>query len=263
MVVNNKTGIVLSGGGFRGIGHLGVIQYLYELGIKLDAVSAASAGALVGAFIAEGFTPNEIFEIAKKERFYTYTKIFFSNSGGLFSTTPIEDIVKKYIPHNSFSQLKMPLYVSVTDLTNGRSLIFNDGPLSTAVKASCCVPLVYQPVEYKGVYLCDGGLLNNFPYEQIRATCNKVIGVNVNPINKVDGKFGYKHLMYRIVRVVTSKINLDAKGNCDVFIQPDKMSKFGTFDSKKIEALFNVGYDCAKEMKDEIMEVFSEEAPPF
>ena len=113
MKANNTIGITLSGGGFRGVAHLGVMQYLKELGIELDAVSGASAGSLIGAFIAEGYTPIEILQFSKIEKFFNYSDISPKN-GGFFNTVIFEKIIKKYIPHDSFEGLKIPLYVSVT-----------------------------------------------------------------------------------------------------------------------------------------------------
>lgn len=255
MIVNNKTGITLSGGGFRAVAHIGILQYLAEQGIVPDAVSGASAGALIGAFIAEGYTPEEILNFAKESRFFRYSDVSVRN-GGLFSTTLFEKIIKKYIPHDSFEALKMPLYVSVTDLTHARSLIFNQGSLSFAIKASCCFPLVFQPVIYNdGAYLCDGGLLNNFPVEQIRATCNKTIGVNVNPVNTAEGRLGYKEVIGRIIRITTSRIKTDAQSNCDLYIQPDGINQYGTFDTKNIDAIYQLGYSSAQKLEKEILAI--------
>ncbi len=254
-MVNNKIGITLSGGGFRGVAHLGVLQYLKELEIELDAVSGASVGSLIGALIAEGYTPFEISQFSKVEKFFSYSDISTKN-GGLFNTVIFEKIIKKYIPHDSFEGLKIPLYVSVTDLTNAQSLIFNQGSLSFAVKASCCFPLVFQPVHYKDdIYLCDGGLLNNFPVEQIRATCSRTIGINVNPINKSDGKLGYKEIVVRIIRITTSSIRTDARSYCDIYIQPDEINRFGTFDAEKIDELYQFGYEYAQKFEKELLAI--------
>lgn len=255
MIVNNKIGITLSGGGFRSVAHLGVLQYLKELEIELDAISGASAGALIGALIAEGYTPLDIFQFSKVEKFFNYLDISAKN-GGLFNTVIFEKIIKKYIPHDSFEGLKIPLYVSVTDLTNAQSLIFNEGSLSFAVKASCCFPLVFQPVHYiDDIYLCDGGLLNNFPVDQIRATCSRTIGINVNPINKFDGKLGYREIAGRIIRITTSRIRTDAKSNCDIYMQPDEINRFSTFDAKKIDELYQFGYEYAQKFKRELLAI--------
>lgn len=253
MIVNNKIGITLSGGGFRGFAHIGILQYLHELEIKLHAISGASVGSLIGAFVAAGFTPLEILEIANKEQFFTYDNLSIKD-GGLFSADIFENIILKYIPHNNFAELKMPLYVAVTDLTNARLLVFNEGSLSFAVKSSCCFPLVFNPVRYKeDIYLCDGGLKNNFPVEHIASTCNKTIGVNINPINKHVGKIGYKDLINRIIRMSTSTINDHDRNRCDLFLQPEAINQFNTFDISKSKEIYRVGYEYAKQFKNEFL----------
>lgn len=253
MIMNNKIGMVLSGGGFRGVAHLGALQYLSEIGIQPDEISGASAGALVGAFIAEGYTPKETLLFCKKEKFFSYSDLSVKN-GGLFNTVVFEKIIKKYIPHDSFEGLKRPLYVSVTDLTNASALIFNQGNLSFAVKASCCFPLVFQPVIYnEDTYLCDGGILNNFPVEQVRASCNKVIGMNVNPIYKYKGSLSYKDIITRIIRITTSRVTVFPETTCDVYLQPDGLDRYSTFDTKKIDELFQLGYQYAAKFEDDFL----------
>jgi len=255
MIVNDKIGIILSGGGVRGVAHLGILQFIKEMGIEPDAVSGASAGALVGAFIAEGYAPKEILRFAQEERFFSYSDISAKN-GGLFSTLIFEKIIQKYIPHDSFEKLNIPLYVSVTDFTNAQPLIFDKGSLSFAVKASCCFPLVFQPVLYEdNTYLCDGGLLNNFPADQIRATCNKTIGINVNPLNRHDGKLGYKDIVGRIIRMTTSKVAVDSKVECDLFIQPEDLIRYNTFDMKKMDEIYLLGYEYAKNCEKELLKL--------
>lgn len=253
MIVNKKIGITLSGGGFRGIAHLGIFTYLNELGIKVDVISGTSVGSLIGAFIADGFAPEEILEMSKKEKIFSYSG-FFTTRGGMFSPTVFEKLIKKYIPHDSFESLKIPLYVSVTDLTHAESIIFNGGSLSFAVKSSCCVPLVFQPVVYKdSTYLCDGGLLNNFPIEQIRPVCSKVIGVNVDPIETIKGPLGYKAMAARILRIATAIKAVSSKHLCDVYLEPEGLDAYSTFDTKSMDAIFEIGYNHAKKFKKELL----------
>ena len=255
MIVNNKLGIVLSGGGFRGIAHLGILEYIRELDIKYDVISGASAGALLGAFIAEGYQPNEVLKIARDEKIMGYSMLSIKR-GGFFNSSIFEKIIQKYIPHDSFEGLKMQLFASVTDLTNAQSLIFNHGSLSFALKASCCFPLVFQPVHYKDdIYLCDGGLMNNFPVEQVRAICNKTIGINVNPMNKMEGDLNFTGIINRIIRIVTSSYKESSKTSCDIYMEPLEINQFTTFDTKKIEAIFDFGYNYAQNFKDEFLKI--------
>jgi NTE family protein len=146
--------------------------------------------------------------------------------------------------------------VSVTDITHAESLIFNEGSLSFAVKSSCCFPLVFQPVLYKqNTYLCDGGLLNNFPAEQIRPKCNKLIGINVDPISTMEGPLGYKAMIERIVRMTTALKAVNSKHLCDIFIQPDELNKYGIFDTKKMDEIFKLGFDYAKGFEKEFSQL--------
>lgn len=253
MTSNYKIGLTLSGGGFRGIAHLGILKYLFELDIKPAVISGASVGALVGAFIAQGYAPEEILEFGKKEKIFSYSD-FFRSRGGLFSTVVFERLIKKYIPHNSFEQLQMPLYVAVTDITHAQSLIFNEGPLSFAVKSSCCFPLVFQPVVFKkDTFLCDGGLLNNFPVESIRPICNKVIGINVDPISTLEGPLGYKTLIARIIRMITALKAVNSKHLCDVYLQPDELNHYSTFETQKMDDIFKLGYEYAKGFRKDLL----------
>jgi NTE family protein len=246
MTQHNKIGITLSGGGFKGIAHLGILKYLFEQGIAADVISGASVGALIGAFIAQGYTPDEILKFSKKERLFHYSD-FFKSKGALFSTTVFENLIKKYIPHDSFEKLKLPLYVAVTDITNATSLIFNEGSLSFAIKASCCFPLVFQPVLYKkNIYLCDGGVLNNFPVEHIRPICSKVIGINVDPIGTLDGAIGYKTMIARIIKMTTALKAVHTKHLCDIYFEPEELSKYSLFEVKKTDEIFELGYNYAK-----------------
>lgn len=250
-MVQYKVGITLSGGGFRGIAHVGVLQYLRESGIHPEIISGASAGSLIGAFFAQGYSPEEILAISKKEKLFTYSDIAWK--AGLFSTSIIERLVQKYIPHNSFESLQIPLFVSVTDLTHAESLIFSEGKLSFAVKASCCFPLVFQPVKNEdGSFLCDGGLLNNFPVEEIRPLCKKVIGINVDPLSTFEGPAGYKNIIARIIRMTTALKATHSRHLCDVYMEPEELNQFSTFETQKIDSIFQVGYNFAKKHHQEL-----------
>ena len=255
MIVNDKIGVVLSGGGFKGLAQLGVLHFMQELRIPVHAISGTSVGALIGAFMAQGYTPYQILDYARKERIFSYTYLSLRNGGGLFNTNLLDRIIKKYIPHNSFEDLKIPFYTTVTDLTNGRELTFTKGDLALAVKASCSCPLIFQPVLYKDTYLCDGGLVNNFPLDPIVSTCNMVIGVNVNPINKVEGSMNYQKLIGRIIRITSSQLPPEAKAKCTLYLEPDGINNYTMFETQRIEELFEVGYMAAKKCREDFLNI--------
>lgn len=249
----NKIGLTLSGGGVKGMAHLGVLQYLLELGIKPSLIAGTSAGSLVGAFYAAGFSPKEILEIGKIEKIFNYSNFFKRNGVGLFSTDVFGDIVKKYIAHDTLELLEIPLYITATDLTNAKLKVFNKGSLSTAIKASCCVPLIFQPVLFEGAYLTDGGILNNFPVNLLQDKATKIIGVNVNSLNIMNGKMSYKKLIERTIQLAIGNSAKTIKDMCDVYIELPNMENYSTFDFKKADEIYQTGYVYAKEKKNELL----------
>lgn len=254
--MNHIIGLALSGGGIKGIAHLGVLQYMTELGIRPNRIAGTSAGSLVGVFYAAGYSPKEILEVAKAEKFFNYSNLLLKR-GGVFTPDVFERIIQKYIPHDSFEQLQIPVYITATDLTNGALVVFDKGPLSLAVKASCCVPLVFQPVLYEGMYLSDGGILNNFPTDLIEDKCDKIIGVNVTAVQKMEGKMGYKKMIERTFHVSLNNSVKNKIEKCYVYMEPPNMGNYHTFEFKKIDEIYQVGYQHAQQFEAELLRLIS------
>jgi len=244
-------GLVLSGGGARGLAHLGVLKALEESGIKPSIISGTSAGALIGALYAAGKTPDEILTIATNTNLFSFSALQFGKSG-VFSMKTIEETILKYIPINTFESLSIPLHVTATDIINGQQMHYHTGILSKPLLGSACVPLVFQPIEYDGNLLLDGGILDNFPVEQLLGKCDHIIGVNVNSISKKTKHIQMKDMLdrsfhYAISHLVYSKVHL-----CNVFIDPPEMSRFGMFDMSNAIEIMEYGYEYAIGLKEEI-----------
>jgi len=173
-------GISLSGGGARGIAHIGVLQALLENGIRPQIFSGSSAGALVGLFYSAGYSPAEIMDVVKKSSLF---KIFGFGIGtsGLSDLSYLEKLIIEKIPHNRFEQLPIPFYAAASNITDGFCEYFNTGLLSQVVVASCSIPLVFKPARFNNKTYIDGGFFDNLPIKPIRPLCEKLIAVNVNP----------------------------------------------------------------------------------
>ncbi|MCB0486425.1 MAG: patatin-like phospholipase family protein [Flavobacteriaceae bacterium] len=246
----NKIGLTLSGGGIRGMAHLGVLEYLLEIDIKPSVISGTSAGSLVGIFYAAGYTPKEILEIGKAEKFFGYSNIKLRWSG-LFSADIFDNILTKYIKQSTIEELSIPIYIVATDLTNARQYVFDKGSIANAVKASCCVPLVFEPVKYGDIFLCDGGILNNFPVDIIKNRCDTLIGINVSNIEELSIKsWSYRKVLERTIKISIDSNTYNQKDLCNIYVEPPSMSNYGTFDYSKSDQLFQLGYNYAKSIKD-------------
>lgn len=245
-----KIGMALSGGGARGIAHLGILKALAEFGIKPDIISGTSAGGIVGGFYAAGYKPEEILEITKHADFFNIFALKFHM--GIFSMNAFEKIYLRHIPHNSFEGLNIPLYVAATDIRRGETVYFSSGELAIALMATSCVPVAFQPVEYQGTEFLDGGILNNLPVEPLIGKCDSLIGLHVNSIDKTVSDVPTKDLIDRSYHLAVSYAIKEKADKFDLFIEPPAMSRFGMFDIGDADQIFKTGYDYAIGIKDRI-----------
>ncbi len=239
-----KVGLVLSGGGIRGIAHLGVLQALTEAGIKFCKVSGTSAGSIVGSLYCQGVEPYEILQAFIKTKLYRFLRPAFKTPG-LLSMDLTRSLFLEYLPHDSFEGLKIPMVIAVTDFSEGRLVYLSSGKLIEAILASSSIPGVFKPVIIDGKMYIDGGVLNNFPIEPVRKDCDFIIGSSCNHLPVVDKIVNTRKL---IERAAIMSINSDMEQKCqflDVLIEPEGMGATSVFDVKKTEEIYWLSYDAA------------------
>ena len=252
MAIKYKTGLVLSGGGTRGFAHLGVIAALHKMGIQPDVISGASAGAIVGAFIAAGKKPEDVLEIFKKGWFFQYTHIQLPVDG-LLKLDGLKEIVEKEIEVKNIEGLKLPLHICVSNLNEGRAEYKNKGPLGTTVLASSSIPVLFSPVKLGAFQYVDGGLMDNIPIYPIKKDCEKLIVSNISPINPTEKM---KNLIQIATRTLYMSVNAkteEAKKQADYYIEPEGIDSYDIFHRKHADQLYELGYK-------ETMEVFKKES---
>lgn len=241
-----KTGLVLSGGGARGISHIGAIKALIEQGFKFDVISGTSAGAFIGALLANGYTPDEILDIFIETKFSRFLRFGFS-TGGMLNIENADKILIKYIPENSFESLKTPLTVTATDIRAGEEICFRRGELAKPILASCCLPGIFKPINFQGRELVDGAIFNNLPVAAIENEVDYIIGIHCNPLGKTTTSSHVHQITYRSFRLAMrgkAKASLD---RCDLLIEAPELSRYNTFDFRKTRDLFDIGYRYTKE----------------
>ncbi len=245
-----KLGIALSGGGIKGLCHAGVLKALEEFGIKPDLLSGVSAGAVVAALYADGYTPDEIALLFEDITFRKMTRIQLPN-GGLFSIKTFERFMSKTLRSKKFEDLSIPLHIVATDLDNGKSVEFSNGTLIHPLVASCSVPVLFVPKKIKGVNYVDGGVFKNFPVSTIRPYCQKVIGINASPLVADEYKLSLMNVAARTYHFMFKANILHDKELCDLLIEPVDMGHYDTFDVEKGREIFELGYLSAKKILSE------------
>jgi len=238
-----KIGIALSGGGVRGISHLGVLKALNEAGIYPTRVSGTSAGAIVGTMYCYGYSPDEIFKIIKDTNYLKFLRPAISWTG-LLKMDILQTLYGQYLAENNFSNLKIPLTIATTDIGRGKSVYFSEGELILPLMASTCIPGMFDPIVVEGNFLVDGGVLNNLPVEPLDGICDYIIGVNCNHLSEQLNITNIKKLIERTV-IMSMNFNVYSRKNkCDFFIEPQGLARFGVFDIKKADEIFDAGYSA-------------------
>jgi NTE family protein len=240
-----KIGLALSGGGARGVAHIGVLKALEEMNVRFDVVSGTSAGSIVGALYAYGYRPDEIFSIIKSLSIFKSVRPAWTWAG-LLRMDGLQELLLKHMPENRFDKLKLPLTVAATEIRKGRIEYFDEGELVPAILSSCSIPAVFNPMSFNGGLYVDGGLFDNLPVRAIRDKCDKIVGLHCNQISPDFDPNSLRTVIERSLLMAINANTIISKGLCDVFIEPPQLSKYGSFDIGKAQEIFDIAYQFTK-----------------
>jgi NTE family protein len=254
-----RIGLALSGGGARGIAHVGVLKVLDEMRIPISCITGTSMGSIVGGTFAAGRTPaelekivlaanwEEIFrdkpprdEISIRRKSEDYMTLFAPEYGvkngslalpkGVIAGVSIEaffrQLAEPAVGVDNFDKLPIPFEAMATDIENGESVVLDHGSLSQAMRASMAVPGAIAPVEIDGKLLVDGGIANNLPIDQARKLCGDVvIAVNIStpPLKRdeITSALSVAAQLLNFLGKQTVDQQLKSLGSGDVLIEPD------------------------------------------
>ena len=241
-----RLGLALSGGGARVFAHAGAIKALEEMELRPDVISGVSAGSVIGALYADGYTPDEIIDMFGRLSVSDLAEITVPRSS-FFKITKFRNFLKKVLRSTNFEDLSIPLVITTTDLDNGRSVSFSSGPLLDVICASCSIPVLFSPVNIEGVHYVDGGVFRNFPVTPIRSSCDVIIGVNVNPLVAKEYKQSIIDIAERSYSFIFKSNSIIDSKLCDILIQTNEIIQYNIFDIDKLREIARYGYQDTKE----------------
>ena len=280
-----KVGLVLSGGGAKGLAHIGVLKVIDSLGIKVDYIGGTSMGAVVGGLYASGYTANQLDSIFSKidvdallqdytpresksfyekrnDEIYALT-LPFNNfklglpsglSKGLYNFNLMSRLTQHVSDVRDFDKLPIPFLCIATDVETGEQIVLDEGILAQAIIASCALPTLYSPVEINGRLLIDGGVVNNYPIEELKNRgIDFIIGIDVQ-----DGLKNREQL--KDVTAVLSQINnfsmiekMEGKRSLtNIYIKPD-IKGFSVVSFDKGQEIIKKGNEKANEFIKELL----------
>ncbi|MDT0606224.1 patatin-like phospholipase family protein [Croceitalea rosinachiae] len=253
-VPNDKIGLVLSGGGIRGMAHIGLIKALQERNIEPTQIAGSSVGALVGALYANGNSTDDMLNFFKETPIFQYS-FFAIGKPGLIDTAKYYPLFKKYFVQDSFEALSKKMYVVATDLLKGEEVLFASGELIYPLLASAALTPVFSPIEINKTLYADGGIMNNFPKEYLDDTCDYIIGSNVSIAEELKKKDlnNVLQLAGRVTGLMIYASNKEKLSQCNLSIEPKELEAVGMLDKKGIKKAYTLGYDYGSKALDKIM----------
>jgi len=269
-----KIGVALEGGGALGLAHIGVLQWFEDHHIPIDYIAGTSMGGLVGGLYAAGKTPKELQEIVEEQNwdiiiggktpyqdlsfrrkeddrdYPTFLQIglkkSFSLPAGLNAGHQISLLIDRatlpYANLKSFDDLPTPYRCVATDLVSGKEVIFKDGSLSQAMRATISIPGLFIPVRRDNQVLVDGGLVGNLPTDVVRAMGAEVviaIHLEVSPV-KPDEIQSLFSVLGRSVDLIVRENEIRGLSAADLVVNVD-LHEYNSLEYQKSQAIIAVG----------------------
>ena len=239
-----RVALVLGSGSARGFAHIGVIKALEIAKIKPDLIVGTSAGALIGAFYAAGFSGSQMEELAIKVKDIDFVDMASGSKRGMVMGDTMQTFVNRATRDRPIETLATPFIAVATKLRSGDLATFRSGDLGLAVRASCSVPGVFIPPKINDIDYVDGGLVSPVPVRVARdAGADFVIAVDVSsgPLNATPVGI-YEQVMHSFEIMGRSLAKLEAD-QADVVIRPD-VSRMASTDFSSRAAFIQIGFSA-------------------
>lgn len=247
-----KVILVLGGGGARGFAHVGALKALREANVPIDMVVGTSMGALIGSLYCSGMKIEDIEKIAEDIKWADISNlgipslITMVTSEKLLSTEKMEKYINNLIGDKYFFQLNIPFACVATDIKTGEKIIFKEGPVAPAARASANIPGLFAPVEYRQRFLVDGGLVENIPVSVAKLfDPDIIITVAVSADitkNSYDNVFS---TLFQTIYIQGQQSDKDNLAMSDIIIAP-KVSDISAIELSKAVECIDAGFIAAK-----------------
>jgi NTE family protein len=256
-----KIALVLGGGAARGFAHVGVIRFLEQEKIPINMIVGTSVGSLIGAIYAAD--PNSLnlewlsFTI-EKDDIFDYSVL--SAKMGPVSGERLEKFVQTKVRAKNIEQMKIPFYAVSTDLNTGSTWVFEKGSVAKAVRASCSIPGIFQPLEMGGKMYVDGGVTNNLPVDVARTRgADIIIAVNISKNIQNPQINSLVDVILQSISIMGRELVIYKSRGYDVLIEPN-VGDVGITDFSQKKRLMDAGIQAAKQALPQIKKLMEEKS---
>ena len=288
-----KVGLVLSGGGAKGLAHIGALKIIEEAGIRIDYIGGTSMGAIIGSLYAVGYSAKQLDSIFMQTNFSTLiqddlprrSKTFYEKQEsekyavvlpfekfkiglptGLSKGQNLYNLLSRLTSHvgdiSDFDKLPIPFFCVATDVETGKEVILDHGYLPQAVSASGALPSLFRPVIINDTVLIDGGVVNNYPVDEVRAKgMDIIIGVDVqDSLKSRDRLQSAFQVLIQINNYRTIRDMVDKSKKTDVYIHPN-IKEFSVISFDDGRNIINAGEEGATPYLELLEEIARQQKP--
>ncbi len=256
-----KVALVLGGGAARGFAHVGVIRLLEQEKIPINMIVGTSVGSLIGALYASD--PNSFnlewlsFSIEKDDLF-DYSVIY--SKMGPVQGDRLEKFIQTKVKAKTLEQMKIPFYAVATDLNAGNTWVFEKGSVAKAVRASCSIPGIFQPLEIGGRMYVDGGVTDNLPVDVARARgADIIIAVNIQKNIRNPHINSLVDVILQSIDIMGRELVIYKSRGYDVLIEPN-VGDVAMTDFTQKKRLMDAGMQAAKQALPKIRKLMEEKS---
>lgn len=250
-----RIGVALGGGAARGIAHIGILQALEELAVPIYCLAGTSSGSIIGSLYAAGYSPDQLAGLARSTSWRDLSQLLVPRRS-LLGNERMEKLLHELLHGHDFSGLNLPFAAVCTDLHSADRVVLSQGSVARAVRASCSIPGVFEPVHWAGQLLVDGGLVENVPIQTVRELgAELAIGVDLYASaassSHIDGIMG---VMMRSFEIMQRQLSVAESCEADVSIVPE-MAGESLIDLTRTDHYIRLGYQAAMERREQLLQL--------
>lgn len=246
-----KVGLALGSGGARGFAHLGVIKVLRDEGIPVDLIAGSSMGALVASFYGAGLDVDRLYKLSRvfKRKYYLD---FTVPKMGFIAGKRVKELIRIFTHGKKIEELDIPIGIVATDLMSGEKVVFKEGPVAEAVRASIAIPGIFVPEKLDGRLFVDGGVVDRIPVSVAREMgADIVIAVDVSSVKINEDVTSIFDVIMQSIDIMQMEIVANREVASDVMIRPP-VEMFNSKAFTNIEEIIAIGEEEAKKHIDNI-----------
>lgn len=249
-----KIGLALGSGGARGLAHVGVLKVLTEENIPIDMIAGSSMGSLIGSLFASGHSIEDLIRISnafKRKYFLDFT----IPKRGFILGNRIKDFIRIFTYNKRIEDLSIPLAITATDLHTGEKVIFNEGFIADAVRASIGIPGIFVPESYNGKLLVDGGVSDRVPISVVKDMgADIIIAVDVSGLKKNAQITTIYDVILQTFDIMQHELMTTREADTDIMIKP-AVTHFSTYAFPNGEEIIKAGEQATRDKIDQIKDM--------